>query len=855
MQKIFILLIFFITFCKSVVWSANRSPINDQQIYYIELYPKDSASSQQIETKKEAAPSLAEEYSSEMGRGNEENPFGDIASTLKPQGKEGTEIESDCAPTPKSMRIDARYIEGRGVGYSKGYGTLEAFFAPPPDLLLVMPFIDLRGHLFSNRKWAANGGIGARALLKDRVYGAAAYYDYRNTNKKNYNQISFGLETLGTLWDLRLNGYFVLGKTISSGYDPTFTRLSGNHIYYSQKFEYALSGGNAEIGFHVLDFQGVKLYTAAGPYYLNGPLGTGVFGGQARLRGSWKDIVSLELSYSYDHLYSNIVQGQVGLTFAFGPRLKGKNPNNYSCSKRAALYDCMVEPFVKSEIIPVSVETQSKLAINPATGQPYTVLFVNNLSHCSGTFESPYATLIDAQNASKPHDIIYVYPGDLTSSGLSSGIVLKPGQKLLGATLHHPLLTTDGPITLTAQNDGPFHPIISNTSGPVITAASDNLIAGFYIQNIAGPGVLASDITHLQLSHNAIQANTSNYNGIELNNVSGNVVISNNSILNQKKSISINNSAPISNAYYFISDSLIHAAGNDSNIHASFTEGTNNHLALVNNIIFSDGVSTSAPAINIEVSNMGQGGANTFILTRNNIQSHLGCPVNLTLNKNANCHISFLHNNLNASSQHVLSLSAHDSSNSVVNIINNSLLFSNSYGVFVEAHSNATSVLNVNGNILHLPYSIDNNVLHYSSVNHSPRSPIEATATEAGNPSDQGGIKGNGSPSMSSSTAISGEAGAINEPSAGKNGILPHLENLPKQCAINIKVYNTQQRTGSIPLPIDPSNLPLNQGIKTYVLPPCNTDPDFLRNLLLNPPAKPIYKIIPIEPPKKRKDS
>ncbi len=357
-----------------------------------------------------------------------------------------------CNDQCQPFRISARHIENKGIGYNTGYTTLEAFLAAPTDLWPVMPFVDLRGHIFNDGHWAANAGLGLRSLLKDRVYGAYAYYDYRDTKRKGYNQVSFGLETLGTFWDLRFNGYAVVGSRQSRTYDTQFSQFAGNNIFYTQKFQYALSGGNAEVGFYPLKMKDVTLYTGIGPYYLKGPVGDAVWGGQTRAKAMWKEYVGAELSYSYDHTFKNIVQGQVFLSLPLGPKGKVRESKGRSCMDNYLLCQRMIEPVAKNEIIPVTTKKNKKLAINPATGQPYTVYFVNNLSHSAGTYESPFSTLAAAESAAQANDIIYVYPGDLTSTGLSSGVTLKNGQQLLGATINQALITTAGQITLTCAS-------------------------------------------------------------------------------------------------------------------------------------------------------------------------------------------------------------------------------------------------------------------------------------------------------------------------------------------------------------------------------------------------------------------
>ena len=264
-------------------------------------------------------------------------------------------LKPRCHDRCQSMRISARHIENKGIGYNTGYTTLEAFLATPTNHT-VMPFIDLRGHIFNDGRWAANGGLGVRSLLKNRIYGAYAYYDFRDTKRKSYNQVSFGLETLGTFWDLRVNGYAVVGNRQSEKYGTDFSRLSGNNIYYTQKFQYALSGANAEVGFYPLKMENVTLYTGIGPYYLKGPGSTATWGGQTRAKAMWKDYVGAEISYSYDHTFKNIVQGQVFLSFPFGPKTKVRKGENRSCINNYLLCQRMIEPVGKSEIIPVTTK-------------------------------------------------------------------------------------------------------------------------------------------------------------------------------------------------------------------------------------------------------------------------------------------------------------------------------------------------------------------------------------------------------------------------------------------------------------------------------------------------------------------
>ena len=153
---------------------------------------------------------------------------------------EKTEAEqkaSDCGKGPRHNRLNVSYTSPKGIGYNTGYTTLAGFFAPNhfyKDAWI--PFLDIRGHVFDNGKFAANAGVGLRYLESSRVWGGNLYYDFRNTKKQNYNQIALGLESLGAVWDYRINGYLPVSTTKSSYYDPQFDSFSGNTLFINSPY-------------------------------------------------------------------------------------------------------------------------------------------------------------------------------------------------------------------------------------------------------------------------------------------------------------------------------------------------------------------------------------------------------------------------------------------------------------------------------------------------------------------------------------------------------------------------------------------------------------------------------------------
>ncbi|HSX37679.1 MAG TPA: inverse autotransporter beta domain-containing protein [Chlamydiales bacterium] len=439
-----------------------------------------------------------------------------------------------CQDGKRHARVSVRHIETGGVGYSEGYTTLEGFFAPDPEPLRMIPFLDVRGHIFNNGKMAANAGLGLRRITGCRTFGLNAYYDYRNTKRLHYNQVGVGLETLGKLWDFRLNGYLPVGKKSTSPYDTRFDGFSGHYLLLSQKRQFAMKGADAEIGFHFGKTENFDFYAAAGPYYYIGPIGPNTWGGRARLAAMFKEYITLEVSDSYDRMFHNNFQGQLTLSLPFGGRSRVKPTNAcHSCKLADALVSRMVQPVGRDEIIVVGKRTQKTPAIDPATGEPYFFQFVNNTSSSNGTFESPYPTLALAEANSGMNDIIYVFPGDGTTTGMDGGIALQNNQYFWGSGVSHSIQTSLGTFTIPAQSNS--SPTITNTDidtdGNVITLAANNSISGFIITSAINDALYGTDVQSLDVSFCTIE-DTSTY-AIEASfSGDASITVTNNQFLN-----------------------------------------------------------------------------------------------------------------------------------------------------------------------------------------------------------------------------------------------------------------------------------------------------------------------------------
>jgi trimeric autotransporter adhesin len=436
--------------------------------------------------------------------------------------------EAVCLSSFHVVHADVRHTEANGVGYKDGYTTLEGFGICDGDSAF-MPFLDLRGHIFNDGKLAGNIGIGERTYIPSisHLFGAYFYYDVRQGERGlTAMQLSPGFELLGKRMEYRINGYFPIGNTKSHRYDDRFDKFSGHNIFMKYNRKYAMAGFDGELGAHLTQSTKNDVYFGVGPYYFTAE-SMSAWGGKGRLLWRYKDYVSLEASYSYDHLFKNVIQGTLSLIYPFGSKLQrtGKNCPN---GNDLALSKAAFAPY-RFEIPVVKKKTTRHKAVNPATNTPFNVWFVNNESHSAGTFESPFPTLAQAENASGPNDMIYVFSGDGTTTGMNQGITLQNGQFLFGSGVAHPLKTTQGKIVIPPFS--PNLPRITN-SGSIVTLANSNEVSGFNLfATQAGATTIngTAGITSANINQNTFSGNVA-YTGIFING-QGTFSITNNNFL------------------------------------------------------------------------------------------------------------------------------------------------------------------------------------------------------------------------------------------------------------------------------------------------------------------------------------
>ncbi len=412
------------------------------------------------------------------------------------------EHKKSCNPGPAS-RIALRYRAPEDFGYNDGFTTL-AFFISPTWQRPFQPFVDLRGHIFNDGRWAANAGLGGRfSFCGEKILGFNAYYDYRDSKELgSQNQVGGGFEFLSKWADIRINGYAPLGKTTKAD-SPCFDCFSCHTAIARQQVYASLADIDGEVGFYLPGpMRYVDLYFAAGPYYLfekevaGATLG-GDWGGRARLSLMVWDGVELGGNVTYDPIFKTNGQGYVTVSWPFGPansrRYSKKFEEKYPspCDETARHFARMTQDVYRNEIIPIESKTHRfDLCCNlPCAPKIY---FVNNCNCLpgSGTFEQPYNCLDFAQHASKEGDIIYVFPGDGTNKNMDGGFVMKDCQRLISSATSFDLCNVCIPAL--TPNCKPhldnIRNIISTAISPLtaihVTMANCSEVAGFIFDGI-----------------------------------------------------------------------------------------------------------------------------------------------------------------------------------------------------------------------------------------------------------------------------------------------------------------------------------------------------------------------------------
>jgi len=247
------------------------------------------------------------------------------------------------------------HTEGKGLGYSVGYTSLDLFLSPSSKQTCWVPFADLSGHVFNDGNYASNLGLGFRWLDDcHQSWGISGFYDTFQTSQRYYHQVGLGIEALSDTWDVRINGYLPIGRKNTPIYAFVYEDLSPSGFLLNAKTQFAMKGVDAEFGYHFSN-----LYVGIGPYYYCGKTSAteNVFdarnkyalGGRLRVRSTFFNFFTLDAETTYDSRFNWTGQATLGVNIPFDFNFNQcAFFNNYSC-----ILEMIQQPVIRNPMIVV----------------------------------------------------------------------------------------------------------------------------------------------------------------------------------------------------------------------------------------------------------------------------------------------------------------------------------------------------------------------------------------------------------------------------------------------------------------------------------------------------------------------
>lgn len=301
---------------------------------------------------------------------------------------------------PFITRFSLSHIAGENVGIDQNYTTLEWFMPLCGDTEWDLVFGDARGIFRNDGTVGTNLGLGWRQYDPEtnRIIGINGYWDFRETEHNGFNQLGWGLESLGRFVDLRMNMY-IPATADESQLIPN--RFEGNRMLTDRR-ENAMLGIEGEIGLSLPPIGDLQACVFGGLYqFTNWRVGTA---SGWRLRGElmYTEALALETSVQRDELFGTTwtIGGSLRyVTPLLPPHLQGKKPMEhmfYRCREADCarhVYHRLGDPVPRLRNIVLSVTEE---LATTSTGVPLTFLHVQDGSAGDGTYESPYGQLNDA---------------------------------------------------------------------------------------------------------------------------------------------------------------------------------------------------------------------------------------------------------------------------------------------------------------------------------------------------------------------------------------------------------------------------------------------------------------------------
>lgn len=706
---------------------------------------------------------------------------------------------STTSATAADLQISPRFGAGyntSGAGFN-GYGRIEGFVpltqTPGKNLF----FLEGKLLLDNDSNLGSNWMLGYRALNNgsNNIFGGYVGFDTRNTGKSSFNQLGFGLELLSQNWDLRLNSYIPVGTTrnqvgeenrteISAPYFQTNYLLADRTVTNTRSYQAAMTGVDLMMGTKLANLGSTgDLRGAGGLYYYSAAGSESTLGFKLGLTARPNDSLNFGVGVQSDGIFGT------NLLFSIGASFPSSHPRGVAKNSVLARMGESVER-VNTIAVRNQTETTRTITIgekltNPTTGQPYYFYHValGNGSNGNGTFESPYNSLQQALDAtqSNGNEIVYVQGNQQVAPfTIPDAVQVRstgPLQQLV--TVQIPLATL--PLSKSGQ-----YPLIDGGNGTQVTMGHNTLLGGFRLVNADEHAVSAEGVQNVTIQDNIIEE--SGGEGINLENVTGNVRIERNQILaSYDQGIDITNDTGTLNLV--IANNTI-ADGSDNGISLISENNAVQKATLTGNRIrnnsefgiYIESYDTSQIIAIFDQENIFTGNSNYAILG----ESYGNSVMNVTINNNR----------IGPNNDEGMDFFSYEESQQDLVITNNYIDNNEDYGIYVESYDDSRQTVEIDNN-----RSISGNGSSGIWIGAYDNSDQEVTITNnLANQDQEGGIQGN----KEDGIEIYAEDNALQEVTISRNtiggnssrGISVYVDEDAKQ-AITIRENNITENSGN----------------------------------------------------------
>jgi hypothetical protein len=419
-----------------------------------------------------------------------------------------------------------------------------------------------------------NGNIGGGLLLGHRIYdfqrnrtfGGYVAFDHRQTHESSFSQLGLGLESLGEVWDFRMNGYIPLGDNrhlvdesrSDTGYSVS-TQFERNLLLLSSRreqqvtriYEAGLLSLDAEAGAKLAEWTDGDLRAFGGVYFYDAKGTDSTLGWRLRLQARPTQNLSLGLAVQDDNLFGTNIVASIGFTF---PRIRPRGP----ITRTEEVVARLGEPIARNPNIAVDTQRDTQTTVeenveplkNPEEEQAYRFIHVTlGQQGGNGTFERPFGTVQEALDASVSDGNTVVYV-DAGNNSTIAAFTIPDRVRVLSQAPVQLLAGLPFPGFPSAPARLPFSPVVNYRNGilvriplsgdrqfpnisqtgtaDLVTMGDRTILSGFQVANSSVNGIAADGVENIEIRDNTI-INAAE-RGIFLNNVYGSVVLFNNRI-------------------------------------------------------------------------------------------------------------------------------------------------------------------------------------------------------------------------------------------------------------------------------------------------------------------------------------